>query len=235
MSQGRNLRLHPGSRAFARRHRISPLLRTVGLPVILTRSNRVLRKRSWREQPQPPQLLCSPARRSGSLAGPSGDRFNPRTCDPEGFEPSRCSGEATATREETRFRRRRLIVAVMVVTKSLLGIPAPFVLRPWRLVSLILPLWHRGVVVFGVVFARSYKVLTLRGVSLIMRRAQILRSVASDRGWSNHMKIGLIFRLLITILRYPAPTFCEHWGYWVQPDHLTKAEAKWLWRADARQ
>jgi hypothetical protein len=158
MSQGRNRPGHPGNRAFVRRHAISPLLRTVGIPVILTRSNRVLGKRCWRKQPPPPQLLCSPARRSGSLAAPSGDRVGPRTCDPEGFRPSRCSGEATAAREETRFRRRRLIVAVMVVTKSLLGIPAPFVLRSWRLVSLILPLWHRAVIVFGVVFAHSYEV-----------------------------------------------------------------------------
>jgi hypothetical protein len=48
------------------------------------------------------------------------------------------------------------------------------------------------------------------------------------------MRISLIFRLFITVLRYPAPAFCEHWGYWTQPNRFTKTEAKWLWRADIR-
>lgn len=47
------------------------------------------------------------------------------------------------------------------------------------------------------------------------------------------MKINLIFRLFITVLRYPAPTFCEHWGHWTQPDRFRKTEARWLWREDA--
>src|SRR5262249_46723637 len=42
------------------------------------------------------------------------------------------------------------------------------------------------------------------------------------------MKINLVFRLFITVLRYPAPTFCEHWGHWSEADKLKKTEAKWL-------
>src|SRR5437870_1462905 len=84
--------------------------------------------------------------------------------------------------------------------------------------------WHR--------LCDTCKLLTLRRVSW-SRVSTYTRSMVDDG--ANHMKIGLIFRLLVTILRYPAPTFCEHWGYWVQPDRLRKAEARWLWRADVQQ
>jgi len=49
------------------------------------------------------------------------------------------------------------------------------------------------------------------------------------------MTANWILRFAVTLLRYPAPTFCERWGCWTPENKRRGAVGKWIWHQAARK